>query len=266
MKQMIPIKYRNYMPHHSFKLKFIGHTVLAPYVHQLSFVRVDALPLPFIPGQFITFLLPHPSGKTIRRSYSLANYPLDNHVIEIAVAPVNEGFATNVLFNLNVGDELCCIGPQGKLRLEAVEGRSHHVLAATSTGVAPYRSMLPTIAKRLAQYPHLQVTLLLGVRYANHLLYGEELIDFANQNQRFYFRAYLSREPMLTQRYQYSGYVQSAFSELNLNPQADLIYLCGNPYMINESMVILQKIGFGLDRIRREKYFPAKIKQADIGK
>ncbi|TSJ80660.1 hypothetical protein [Cardinium endosymbiont of Dermatophagoides farinae] len=127
-------------------------------------------------------------------------------------------------------------------------------MVATGTGVAPYRSMLPTLSKRLQADERLKVTLLLGVRYADDLLYVEDFIAFAKQYKNFNFRSHLSRADAPTEPYQYAGYVQSAFEALDLNPTADLVYLCGNPYMIDSSMEKLGKMGFKRERIRREKY------------
>ncbi|CAH2559598.1 FAD-binding oxidoreductase [Cardinium endosymbiont of Oedothorax gibbosus] len=237
-----------------FKVEYIGSTMLTPSVAQLTFIRSDKLPFLFIPGQFITFLLPHESGKIVPRSYSLANSPEQGNKLEIAIAPVEGGFATKILFNLKIGDELCCVGPKGRFILQETERPSQYILVATGTGVAPYRSMLPTIAKWLEEDETLKVTLLLGVRYANDLLYAEDFIAFAKKYKNFHFRSHLSRADALTTSYQYSGYVQSAFETLNLNPITDLVYLCGNSYMIDDSMEKLQKMGFNPQHIRREKY------------
>lgn len=243
-----------------FKLKLIERKMITPSVLQLTFTRSDELPLLFIPGQFITFLLPHVSGKIIRRSYSLSNRSEQCYHLEIAVAPVDGGYATKLLFNLKTGDELFCTGPKGRLLLPESEVCSHYILVATSTGIAPYRSMLSVIAKRIENDENLNVTLLLGVRYAKDLLYTDDFIAFSKQYTRFNFRAYLSRENAFSKNYEYPGrYVQSAFYELNLNPITDVVYLCGNPHMINESIKILQKRGFSLKRIRYEKYISVPV-------
>ncbi|WP_342265172.1 FAD-binding oxidoreductase [Cardinium endosymbiont of Philonthus spinipes] len=240
------------MEQNQFKVKYIGSRMLTPSVAELTFIRSDQLPFLFIPGQFITFLLPHASGKIVPRSYSLANSPGDR--LDIAIAPVEGGFATKILFDLKIGDELCCVGPKGRLILQEAERPTQYILVATGTGVAPYRSMLPTIAKQLEADEQLKVTLLLGVRYANDLLYVEDFIDFAKRYKNFDFRGHLSRVDTPTTSYHYSGYVQSAFEALNLNPVTDLVYLCGNPYMIDDSIERLQKMGFNPQRIKREKY------------
>lgn len=232
--------------------------MLTPTVIHLGFRPAAGTTLEFIPGQFITFLFTDENDKIIRRSYSISSIPGTTDEIEIAVSPVAGGFATNIFFNLTENAVLPCSGPFGRLILKADEQPKQYVLVATGTGVSPYRAMLPTIAERLEADPNLQVTVLLGVQYRHDLLYAEDFVAFAQQHSRFSFRAYLSRQKELTEAYEYSGYVQSAFNELNVNPEADLVYLCGNPNMIDDSFALLQEMGFPTPSVRREKYISAK--------
>lgn len=242
-----------------FEVVLDSSKMITPNVKHLVFSRLDTKHLDFVAGQFITFLFDdEQTGKTIRRSYSLANPPAVNHELEIAVAPVDNGFATKVFFALENGAILTASGPFGRLVLKPEETIRHCLLVATGTGVSPYRAMLPDIAERLARDQHARFTLLLGVQYEQDLLYGEDFISFAEQQPRFEFRAYLSRETQLKMPYHYSGYVQKAFSELDLDPDNDIVYLCGNPNMIDDSFASLQDMGFHSRSVRREKYISAK--------
>ena len=54
--------------------------------------------------------------------------------------------------------------------------------------------------------------------------------------------------------YKNHGYVQKQITNLNLNINEDLVYLCGNPKMIDESFIILQDLGLETHNIIREKY------------
>ncbi|MDD9140103.1 MAG: FAD-binding oxidoreductase [Candidatus Cardinium sp.] len=249
-----------------FTVRLREQKMLTPRVIELTFTRTDNLSFHFIPGQFITFLLPNEAGKLMRRSYSLANSPAEGAPWVIAVAAVDHGFATAKLFNLTLGDELFCIGPQGHLILDEGEPTAHYLLVATGTGVTPYRSMLPALAQRLEKDPLLRVTLLLGVRYTQDILYEADFVALAKKQARFHFHIYLSREAMpFSEDYYYSGYVHNAFNKLALNSMHDLVYLCGNPYMIDESKTKLQAMGFSRQQIKQEKYFPAKVLKTAVG-
>ena len=236
-----------------FELKLNSTRLLTPTVLHLAFSRVDGQVLEFIPGQFITFLLPTEDGKIARRSYSIANTPQSSN-IEIAVSPVEGGIATRVLFNLKPAEVLMSSGPFGRLILPTENHPKKIVLAATGTGVSPYRAMLPQIQNILKQSPDVKFTLLLGVQYRKDLLYAEDFIAFAKQYPQFQFRAYLSREELLIENYEYKGYLQQAFTELNLDIANDLVYLCGNPNMIDDAFAQLTEAGFPTPHIKREKY------------
>jgi ferredoxin-NADP reductase len=238
----------------------VQHTyMLTPNIIHIALKRNDGIHLDFTPGQFVTFIFENEvTGKPIRRSYSISSIPGETDNIEIAVSPVAEGFATNIFFNLHDNQILPCSGPFGRLVLKDNEQPEQYVLVATGTGVSPYRAMLPTIARRLTTDENIKFTLLLGVQHRQDLLYLDDFINFAKQYDRFQFRAYLSRETELQHDYEYRGYVQHAFSDLNLNPEADLIYLCGNPNMIDDAFAILQEKDFPTKSVRREKYISAK--------
>lgn len=242
-----------------FDLLVHSTKMLTTSVIHIAFKTESGTALEFIPGQFVTFIFEDPNnGKPLRRSYSISTIPGTSSELEIAVSPVAGGFATEIFFNLSEGQRLTCSGPFGRLILKEDEHAAHYLLVATGTGVSPYRAMLPAIAKRISEDPKVKFTVLLGVQYRKDLLYSEDFIEFAAKHERFEFRAYLSREENLNHDYEYSGYVQNAFESLSLNPETDLVYLCGNPNMIDQSFELLLELGFETSQVRREKYISAK--------
>jgi ferredoxin-NADP reductase len=142
-------------------------------------------------------------------------------------------------------------------------------LVATGTGVTPYRAMLGSIKKILSNQT-IEFILLLGVRNFNELLYAEDFIKFADLNPNFKFIACYSREKLndtsnfinynnkIRPINEYFGYVQNKLTELNIQKQTDLIYLCGNPNMIDESITILKAFNISRNKIKREKYISSK--------
>ena len=229
--------------------------MLTPTVKHFSFLAPEALN--FTPGQFITMHFEH-QGKTLRRSYSIANVPTNDKCIEFAATYVADGPGTQILFNLQPGDQIQVNGPFGRLILkEPVPQR--YLLIATGTGVTPYRAMREVLQKRLDENPTMQVELLLGVQTCADILYEAEFLDWDKQSPRFSFNAYVSREPesTLLSAHQKRGRVHTAYEQLALQPENDLIYLCGNPAMIDESFEYLKQHGFSTQQIIREKYISA---------
>lgn len=206
----------------------------------------------YIPGQFITALIDR-DGKTLRRSYSIANTrPSD--VIEFAAGYVPNGPASELLFNMTPGDTLTVSGPHGRLVLKE-EPVSRYIFIGTSTGITPYRAMLETLDKKCQSDPELQLVLLQGVQYRHHVLYEDEFLAFVDKYPKASFYTALSRESDTNlASHENIGYVQSVLEKLQLNPEKDIVYLCGNPQMIDDTFEQLKQVSFEPKNIRREKY------------
>lgn len=236
-------------------ITLIESYMLSPRVKQFVFKVNQESNFHYIPGQFITiqFLL---NEKLLRRSYSIANVPMKNNIIEFAAGYVDNGPATNLLFNLKPGETLDMAGPFGRLVLKD-DIPKRYILIATSTGVTPYKSMLEQLQIRLEQNPELEIIILQGVQTKNDLLYKNEFQNFSNINQRVKFYCCYSKENFFEEN-EHLGYIQSFLPKLNLNSETDIIYLCGNPGMIDDSFEYLKNIGFNPQQIIREKYISGK--------
>ena len=245
------------MPVKTFPITLENAELITPNVKHFKF-RCELTPtFDFKPGQFITIHF-EKDGKMLRRSYSIANVPQQNNIIEFAAGFVEGGPASELLFNLQPGETLQANGPFGRLILKE-EVPKRYVLVATSTGITPYRSMMPELKNRLEQDKDLEVVILQGVQKREDVLYLQELRDFAETMPSVTFQAHLSRESDDNlAAHEKTGYVQTAFDSLNLNPENDVVYLCGNPGMIDESFNVLKDKGFELKSIIREKYISAK--------
>lgn len=237
-----------------FEIRLVHQYELAEGVLHLVFERVDAQPFSFIAGQFITLLWTDPVTQAItRRSYSLA-MPPGSPYLEIAVSYVPGGKASEILFHLNIGDVLTATGPYGRLILPAdLSAHPRLILIGTGTGITPYRAMRPQLLQYAQQ--HGSVVVLMGARTRSQLLYESEWLEASAAAERFVFQAALSRlndadQPSFIQK----GYVQHQLSSLNVVPNQDLFYLCGNPQMIDETYALLLAQGAESRTIKREKY------------
>lgn len=246
------------MPIPSFTMTLQAVEPIAPGVLHFTFSKDDGQSLQYIPGQFITIHFQH-DERTLRRSYSIATIPgTSNNVVEFAASYVEGGPASELLFNAKLGFQIETTGPFGRLVLRDTDKPKRYLLCATGTGVTPYRAMLPVIRERM-RTEGIAFVLLLGVQHREDLLYADEFATFANENPNFTFRAQLSRDAMSNPLpYEHKGYVQTAFAELALNPESDIVYLCGNPNMIDDAFADLKERGFDISNVRREKYISAK--------
>jgi ferredoxin-NADP reductase len=239
----------------TFPVELAWRRNVTPHVLHLAFRRSDGNTLEFVPGQFLNLHFETATGGT-HRSYSIANPPRPDGLLEIAMSPVEGGLASAALAVLEPGAVLPASGPFGRFVLRD-EAPCRYVLVGTGTGITPYRAMLPLLAER--HEAGFSAHIMLGVWRREELLFGEDFLAFAAASERVEFTACYSRElPAEPEPWEQAGYVQTQFSRLGLDPAADIIYLCGNPGMIDESVEILKAMDFTLKQLRREKYVSAR--------
>lgn len=240
------------MSHDRFNLVLQSSRMLTPRVRQLSFRREDGQPFGYTPGQFITLHLPW-EAMELRRSYSVATIPGSSDEVQVAVTHVDGGRATQLLYGLQPGAPVQATGPFGRFVLRN-DPPARYLLIATGTGVSPYRAMLPQLGT-LLDGSNYSAVLMLGVRGPDELLYGEDFLAFAESTSAFQFVASYSRRLSDPPRaHERKGYVQDHLLELGPDPKRDIVYLCGNPDMIDAAVERLKALGFDNHNLRREKY------------
>ncbi|MBI2379844.1 MAG: oxidoreductase [Gammaproteobacteria bacterium] len=240
-------------------LELVAKRELAPNTLSLQFRFIDGESFAYTPGHFVSLHFDY-RGEPVRRSYSIATRnetPDAATELEFAISYVEGGKASDYFFAAEPGTRIGVSGPFGLLLLpDTLPERTF--LIATGTGVAPYRAMLPRLAEELRAHPERQVVLLFGCRTRAERLYAEEFQAFAAQHPNFRYLACLSREEPQGERERH-GHVQSALAEFAPVPERDMVYLCGNPPMVDEVFNALKEKGFGVKNVRREKYvFSAK--------
>lgn len=239
----------------TFPVELAWRRKATQHILHLAFRRSDGTALEYVPGQFLNLHFETDSGST-HRSYSIANPPGPEGLLEIAMSPVEGGLASDALAALEPGDVVPASGPFGRFVLRE-EAPCRYVLVGTGTGITPYRAMLPQLSERLRA--GCRAHIVLGVWRREELLFGDDFRAFAAASPAADFTACYSRDlPTDSESWERPGYVQTLFSGLALDPASDVVYLCGNPGMIDESFEILKAMGFGVKQLRREKYLSAR--------
>ena len=243
-------------------MKLVSCRMIAPTVRHLAFVRDDGQPLDFIPGQFVQVHFHYEDGTPAKRSYSLAT--IHDHAmgpgeaVEIAVSYVAGGAATKLFEALKEGDPIEASGPFGRFCLMPNDANRRYLLIGTGTGVTPYRAMLPMLEKAMDERG-IEVVLLFGARRPEELIYADDFQEFARTHPRFRFVPCFSRElPADPHPDVRQGYVQTALTEFAPNAEGDIVYLCGNPMMVDACFEALKGFGLPIPHIRREKYVSSK--------
>jgi ferredoxin-NADP reductase len=225
--------------------------IIAPGVKHFV-LRAQGAPMQYIPGQFITIHF-EANGKVYKRSYSIANSGDTEGRVEFAASFIDKGPGSEYLFSLKPGDEIQVSGPFGRLILKETPKR--YVMVGTGTGITPYRAMLPKLHEKLMVDSNLRLVVLQGVRTQEEMIYAADFRAFAKDHPHVMFRACLSREQKENlEGDEWRGHVQTHFHALDLDPSQDLVYLCGNPKMIDEAYAWLTEHGFTVHQVVREKY------------
>jgi ferredoxin--NADP+ reductase len=203
----------------------------------------------FTPGQYITL-----GARGIERPYSVVSAPYEPEIelfIEY-VLPENGGTLTPLLYAQYVGDVLT-IRPSAKGRFELRAGVTNHVMVATVTGIAPYVSM---IRQSLHDREHgapdrRRFFVMQGASHRDELVYDHELQSLAvRYPDVITFVGSVSR-PSAERNAGWTGptgrinvLIEEYLDRWQL-PKADtLVYLCGNPGMIEDATARLVPKGW----------------------
>lgn len=232
------------------------------------FVRADVTPKPFLAGQYVALGLPGSAArmaglppevntpvpdKLIKRAYSIGSSPDRPEILEFYIAVLPQGALTARLGALRPGDRLFMATKiTGTFTLEGVPEDRNLIFVATGTGIAPFISMLlarGTLSDRRI------VRVLHGVRLFRDLGYRDELHAMIMGGAQIEYYPVVSREDPPPGQTALRGHVQKIFEgigarsagesgKLQLNPQSDHIFLCGNPAMIDDMEKMALALGF----------------------
>ena len=164
---------------------------VSPWLRILQVVPDGGVLPDYVPGQFLSLGLfgaasrcalaepekaPADPHKLIRRAYSIASSPANREFLEFYIALVPGGALSPRLFNLEIGDRIWLASKAaGRFTYDdsKVPPGSNLVLISTSSGLAPFVSMLGTHLKR---DPGRRVAVVHGVRHSWDLGYRSILM------------------------------------------------------------------------------------------
>ena len=208
--------------------------------------------------------------KLIKRAYSIASSPVNRDFLEFYVALVPGGALTPRLFNLKIGDRIWLSQKAvGKFTFDdsRVPKGANVVLVATSSGLAPFVSMLSTHLRFPAQR---RVAIIHGVRHSWDLGYRSILMAMEHLRTNFTYLPVISRpneEPVPwkgatghVQDVWKSGAIEKAWGS-RPGPENTHVFMCGSPRMSESMLEILGQEGFKVDtknepgQVHVEKYW-----------
>jgi ferredoxin--NADP+ reductase len=219
--------------------------------------------LVFQPGQYATLGVIE-DGRLRERAYSICSSPLEDE-IEFFLELLPQGELSPGLYQLQVGDALTIRRQaKGLFLLDGNSGHPQHLLVATVTGIAPFVSMVRTLARQTsADRPQgFKVVVLHAASRSWEFAYREELEALARQ---FSWLRYIPTISRPWEDPDWKGEVgriedvlRKHLDNLGLDPARTTAYVCGHPQMIANSKGILARRGFAKEFIREEGYWVPK--------
>ena len=234
----------------TFDAHVLRSTPLSEFTKHIEFEVSGISHFGFVPGQWLSVKTTTPGGEEMTRAYSIASPPTENGSVAFCLNRVQDGFMSNYLCNLEVGETISFQGPFGDFTLRPPLRDT--VFIATGTGVAPFRSMLHWLLAEKERHQDRQFWLLFGARRQQDLYYRDEFEQLAMEHGNFHFQPTLSRAeedwPGLR------GYVQQHLGEI-VGMRTDMhAYICGLEKMVQANRDLLKTLAWDRKSIRYEKY------------
>jgi CDP-4-dehydro-6-deoxyglucose reductase, E3 len=184
--------------------------------------------LQFLAGQYIDFLLK--GGE--RRSFSMANAPHSDDLVELHVRQVAGGsFTEHVFGKMKERDILRMEGPLGSFFLRE-DSPKPIVFVASGTGFAPIKSILETAFYKKIQRP---MVLYWGARRPKDLYLDPLPQKWALEHPNFRYVPVISEARPEDSWSGRSGFVHRAVMEDFPDLSAHQVYACGVPIMVDSA-------------------------------
>ena len=236
--------------------------------YHLEFVIDELSHFDFLPGQFISCVATDDRGKTQTRAYSIASAPRAN-MLDLCVNRVENGFFSNFLCDLEVGQTVQFHGPHGffTLRQPLTDG----IFIATGTGIAPILGFVQHLFPETGEDRSggRNIWLVYGTRHDTEIYYQKYLEKVAAERHNFHYLPTLSRPQEEWEGLR--GYVQDHVARLldNRDPQNPAApvpttaegtgfdihaYICGLNNMVSANRDRLKERGWHRKQIIFERY------------
>lgn len=216
----------------------------------------------FLPGQHANLGI-RQQGKLIQGDYSIVSSPHEDF-LEFFIERVDDEHLTARLFQLELGAQLLIQPPKGRFLLDRESRRPHHLMIATVTGIAPFVSMVRSlaVAERRSAPPGIHMALLQGASYADEFGYDAELWRTAKGHSWLTYIPTVSRPSRKPGWHGEIGRVETLIGKtldsLQWTPGDTTAYLCGHLGMIEKGKKILADRGFRRTQVREEQYWEEK--------
>ena len=209
---------------------------LAPDIVRVVLKTPPTSPMRFLPGQYIDVL-----AEGVRRSYSLANAPRADGLLELVVKRYAGGRLSDYWFERAKANDLLRIeGPFGTFFMREA-GPTNILFLATGTGIAPVKALLEEIAADPERAARHNIRVFWGNREAENFCWAPVALGLD-----IGFHHLLSGPDVNWGGKR--GYVHEAAVRDGFDPDDTVVYACGSNAMIASARATLTTLGLQAKR------------------
>lgn len=224
-------------------IQLVDHS---PNVRELVFKSPEEFS--FKAGQFVTLHVPQ-DPKPALRAYSIASDENKKNELRLLIKYVENGVASNFVWNLKGQETLNFTGPFGRVFFQEPP-TDQVIFVNTGTGIAQHYSYLLSKAQ---SHSTVRYRMLFGLRCEQDIYFQQELSQLKSALHDFDFEYVLSRpSDDWTGK---KGYVQHFIDQYNFESLPTTFYLCGNGNMIKEiKQYLIEEKSFDKSKIFSEAF------------
>ena len=215
----------------------------------------DRKPIPdFLPGQFLTLSVSQ-AEKTVKRSYTIASSPTQQHYCEITVKREDQGVASRHLHDQVSSETLLEVSaPSGKFTFNG-EGCDSIVLVGGGVGITPMMSVIRYLTDISWEG---QIHLLYCCRTTTDFIFREELENLQRRHSNLQVVATMTRADGTVWMGMKGRFTKEILSESVSDLARKRIHICGPPPMMDAIISMLEMLEVPKENIKTEAFGPAK--------
>ena len=213
----------------------------------------------YLPGQFITVIIPM-NGQKIRRSYSMSSAPnLDSH-LAVTVKRVENGIVSNYINDqVKKGDSIEIMKPMGNFTLEPKKSAQRNIiLFGGGSGITPLMSIMKSV---LYFEPKSTVSLVYCNRNEDSIIFKKQIEDMQSKFGDRLNVVHVLEKPLQMWN-GHIGFIDGPMIHniLNLLPKADntAYYICGPTGMMDAVSSSLKNMKIAEANINLESFVNTK--------
>ncbi|MCW3121494.1 MAG: ferredoxin--NADP reductase [Flavipsychrobacter sp.] len=210
--------------------------------------------IPYIAGQFITFVFTH-HGREERRSFSISSCAALSEPLSFTVKRIDNGAYSRLLTDkAAVGDTLFTTGAAGLFTLSGHTARYEQVFFfAAGIGITPVYSLVKTI---LHTEPNKQVVLIYSNRIKEEVVFYKELNELLTEfPDRFKIEFLYSTSFDLSRARLSKSLVAVLLQEYAAVPHDKMLFFICGPFAYMRMVIFaLEEQGINSEQIRKENF------------